>query len=206
MIHNALSNGNDDTACNILAECIAVPNESGEDGDPFIWGIMFNLLRDMLILLKTENHAVLSNEEIPPYVRGEEKNLFKKQFPECFRRIGELIRKNKEESAFQFGKQIMDFINQNLYKPELYSTMVLEHFNISQPTLQKFIKQVSGHTYLSYVETRRLTKARELLAEGGYTIREVAVKCGFSNTNSFYKAFKKFYGFPPGDIKNNQLR
>jgi AraC-like DNA-binding protein len=200
MIHNALSNGNDTTACNILAECIA---DMPEDGDQFISGVVFNLLRDMLILLKTENQAVLVNEEIPRYVRGEDKNLFEKQFPECFRRIGGLIRKNKEESAFQFGKQIMDFINQNLYKPELYSTMVLEHFNISQPTLQKFIKQVSGRTYLSYVETRRLSKARELLAEGGHTIQEVSVKCGFSNANSFYKAFRKFYGFPPSDIKKN---
>jgi AraC-like DNA-binding protein len=202
MIYNALSNGNDNTACNILAECIADLSEDNE----FISGVIFNLLRDMLILLKTENQAILINEEIPLYVRGEKKNLFKKQFPGCFRRIGELIRKSKEESTFQFGKQITDFIDQNLYKPELYSTMVLEHFNISQPTLQKFIKQVSGHTYLSYVETRRLAKARELLAEGESTVQEVSVKCGFSNTNSFYKAFKRFYGFPPSDIKNKPGR
>jgi AraC-like DNA-binding protein len=114
-----------------------------------------------------------------------------------------LALENKEEKAIQFGRQILDYIGQNLYNPELYSTMVLDHFNISQPTLQKLVKQVSGHTYLSYVETRRLTKARELLAEGGYTIQEVSVQCGFSNTNSFYKAFKRFYGFPPRDIKNN---
>ena len=202
MIYNALGNGSDDTACSILSECIA---EFAGEKDMFILGLISNLLQDMLILLKTVNTSVLIHEEIPQYVRGREEELLKKEYPECFRRIGKLIRQNKEESISQFGTQILDYINENLYNPDLYSAMIQDHFNISQPTLQKLIKQVSGHTYLSYVETHRMAKAKELLSEGVYTIQEVSVKCGFSNTNSFYKAFKRMYGFPPSDI-NNRIR
>jgi AraC-like DNA-binding protein len=42
-----------------------------------------------------------------------------------------------------------------------------------------------------------LIKARQLLAAGTYTIKEIATQCGFAKTDAFYKAFKRTYGFPP---------
>ena len=203
MIYNALGNGNDHTACNILTECT---NDLVRERDVFIPAIISNLLHNMLLLLKMENPAILANVEIPQHIPGREDELLRKQFPECFRQIGKLVRQNKDENISQFGGKILDFINQNLYNPNLYSTMVQDHFNISQPTLQKIMKEVTGYSYLVYVETSRMNKARELLAEGACTIQEIAGKCGFSNTNSFYKAFRRIFGFPPSDIKFNQNR
>ena len=203
MIYNALGNGNDSTACKILSECTV---DLERENDKFIWGVISNILHYMLILLKKENSDILIDEEIPHYIHGREKDLFNRQFPECFHRMGKLIRQNKEESISQFGNKIQDFILENLYNPGLYSTMVQDHFNISQPTLQKLIKQLTGHTFLSYVETHRLARAKELLSEGSHTIKEISAQCGFSNTNSFFKAFKRYYGFPPSDVKNNQKK
>jgi AraC-like DNA-binding protein len=201
MIYNALGSGNDEAACSIFSEC-AVELLRGRD--MYMLGLVSNLLHDMLILLKKENPAILSNDEIPQRIRGREEELFNKQFPECFRRIGQQIRQSREESISLFGNQILEFINLNLYNPNLYTKMVQDHFNISQPTLQKLIKEITGHTFLSYVETSRFTRAKELLSEGVFTVREVSEKCGFSSRNSFYKAFKRFYGFPPSDINNRQ--
>ena len=199
MIYNALSNGSDETACNILLECTA---EITSEKDMFVMSLFINLLYNMLLLLRSENTVI--DCEIPRYISGREDDLLNRQFPECFRRIGILIRQNKEEDINRFSSKILEYINQNMFNPALYSAMVQAHFNISQPTLQKLIKLATGHTFLSYVETCRLTKARELLLEGTYTVQAVSVKCGFSNTNSFYKAFKRVYGFPPGDIRANQ--
>ncbi len=160
----------------------------------------------MLVILKIENPSILINEEIPQHIRGREDDLFTNQLPECFHRIGKLVRQRREESISRFGEKILDFINRNLFNPGLYSVMVQDHFNISQPTLQKLIKQVTGHTFLSYVENNRLARAKELLSEGIFTNQDITEKCGFSNTNSFYKAFKRVYGFPPSDIKNMQRK
>ena len=199
MIYNALNNGNDDTACNILSGCYVDLNN---EKDIFTINSIFILLREMLVLLKRKNPTALIGIKIPQYIHGMENEFLGKQIPECFHCIGKLIRHKNEENLSQFGNKILEYINQNLYNPGLYSTMVQDHFNISQPTLQKLTKQVTGQTFLVYVETCRLTKARELLSKGKITIREISEECGFSNTNSFYKAFKKFYGFPPSDIKN----
>ena len=200
MIYNALNNGNDDTACTILAECTA---DIFREKDMFVMGLLSNLLHDLLVLLKSENPGIPIDEEIPQYIRGREDTLLNTQFPECFSRFGKFIRHYKEELIIQFSNKLLEYINLNLYNPALYSTMVQDEFNISQPTLQKLIKEMTGHTFLSYVESCRLAKARELLLEGACTIQEVSMQCGFSNMNSFYKAFRRVYGFPPSDIRNN---
>jgi hypothetical protein len=82
--------------------------------------------------------------------------------------------------------------------------MVQDYFNISQPTLQKIIKQVTGHTFQSYVETSRLNKARELLQESNYSIREIYEKCGFSNKTAFVVAVELERGKIIAIDKNNK--
>ena len=198
MIYNALNNGNDEMACSILAEHTA---DIAYEKDIFSLNLVIDLLHNILNLLKSENPAILINEGIPHYIRGREEDLLKNQFPECFRRIGRLIKQNREKNVSQFGERILDYINKNISNPNLFSGMVQDHFNISMPTLQKLVKQLTGHTYQSYVETLRLTKAKELLTDGGFTIKEVSTLCGFSNRNSFFKAFKRVFGFPPSSIK-----
>jgi AraC-like DNA-binding protein len=201
MIYLALCNGNDAAACAILEECTSLLSETG---DRLVSSLVFNMLHDIIMLLKLENPSILLNINVPRYEGSRQEDLFKKEFPGCFRQIAERIRSNKEDSITAFGRKILEYINEYLYDPELYSAMVLDHFDISQPTLQKLMKIVTGQTFLVYVETRRLTRAYEMLQAGNCTIQEVAAQCGFSKADSFYKAFKRSYGFPPSDILNRR--
>jgi AraC-like DNA-binding protein len=202
MIYIALCNGNDAAACAILEECVPLVLEIE---DRLVSGLVFNMLHDVIMLLKLENPSILLNINAPRYEGNRQEDLFKKDFPGCFRQIAERIRGSREDSITAFGRKILDYINEYLYDPELYSTMVLDHFDISQPTLQKLMKIVTGQTFLVYVETQRLTKAYEMLQAGKGTIQEVAAQCGFSKADSFYKAFKRTYGFPPSDILNRRV-
>jgi AraC-like DNA-binding protein len=204
MIYNSLNNANDATACSILRDCVALLPESPEPEDELISNIIHSRLSNMIMQLKLENPAVLFDINIPAYVQGSRQDLFGRQFPECFRQICERIRNQSQNSITKFGQEIIDYINKHLYDPELYITMISGHFNISPPTLQKLVKKISGQTFLVYVETQRLTKAYEMLQAGNRTIQEVAAQCGFSKADSFYKAFKRSYGFPPSDILNRR--
>jgi AraC-like DNA-binding protein len=205
MIYNSLINANDATACSILRDCVAPLLESPEPEDGLISNIIHNRLSNMVMQLKLENPAALFDINIPAYVQGNRRDLFDRQFPECFRQICERIRSQSQNSITQFGQEIIDYINEHLYDPELYITLISDHFNISPPTLQKLVKKISGQTFLVYVETQRLTKAYEMLQAGKGTIQDVAAQCGFSKADSFYKAFKRTYGFPPSDILNRRM-
>jgi AraC-like DNA-binding protein len=200
MLYNSLCNANDGTACSILRDC-----QLPESDDELITSIIHNRLSNMIMQMKLENPAVLFEITVPEYVRGKQKELFEEEFPECFRQICEKLRATNQNSVTKFGQEIIGYINEHIYNPDLYITLVSDHFDISPPTLQKLVKKISGLTFLAYVEKQRLTKAHEMLSGGKHTVQEVAVDCGFSNTNSFYKAFKRTFGFPPSDMLNNKV-
>jgi AraC-like DNA-binding protein len=202
-VYDALCGANDTAACKILLECTAsLPNPE----DPLIAGLVANMVSAMIARLKEENPLILSAVAAPEYIPGKQEILFGKQYPECFRQICECIKTDKEKGLTQFGRRILEYINGHLYDPELYIPMVSDHFNISPPTIRKLVRNMTGQTFRMYVETCRLSKAWEMLKSGGHSVQETAKACGFSNTNSFYRAFKRIYGFSPSEIQNNNHR
>jgi len=203
MIYNALSNGNEVTACAILKERW---DASALTDEKSFTELFYQLLKITLMLLKMRYPSLLYDVEIPVYGGENRSELFNKQFPECFKQTAFKIKNARQNSINEFGEKIMDFINEHLFDPALYIKMVSDQFNISAPTLQKIIRPFTGKTFLAYVEDKRLEKARDMIASGKFTVTESARASGFSNKNSFYIAFKKAYGFPPGEIlgkKNN---
>jgi AraC family L-rhamnose operon transcriptional activator RhaR/AraC family L-rhamnose operon regulatory protein RhaS len=59
-------------------------------------------------------------------------------------------------------------------------------------------KQATGRTLVEYVQSVRVERARELLAGGGLSILDVAMRCGFGNLSHFYHVFKAHTGQTPG--------
>ena len=202
LIYNNLNDANDEIACSILLECSALLPNSEDDLIP---AIIHSRLSNMLMQMKLENHTVLFDIDIPVYIRENRREIFEKQFPECFRLICERIRNRRQNSITTFGQEIVDFINDHLYDPNLYITMIADHFNISPPTLQKLMKKISDQTFMVYIENQRLLRAHEMLMTGSYSIQEVAAQCGFAKADSFYKAFKRTYGFAPSKTINKSV-
>jgi AraC-like DNA-binding protein len=165
--------------------------------------LIVGMLSNMVIQLKLENPSLLLSVDVPAYIPGKQDDLFQRQFPECFKQIARNMGRNKTKAISQFGRQIFAYLEEHIYDPALYIAMVADYFDISPPTIQKLIKNISGQTFFGFVEKKRLEKAHEMLLAGGYTIQEVASGCGFSNYNSFLKAFKRYYGYPPSNIQSH---
>jgi AraC-like DNA-binding protein len=115
--------------------------------------------------------------------------------------ICENVQAHKENTMPALGREILAYINENFCDPGLYITMAATHFNISPSTLQKLVKQCTGQTFLSYVEKLRIDKACGLLSSSFDSITMIARACGFSNTTTFYRSFRRLYGFPPSRLQ-----
>ena len=90
------------------------------------------------------------------------------------------------------------FIDVIIKKSYDFSLTTLEaHFKCSSSTINKIFKQTKNMTMSKYVEQKRMNLANELLAQRQNTVVEIAGKCGFTNPNSFYKAYRRFYGHAP---------
>jgi AraC-like DNA-binding protein/ABC-type sugar transport system permease subunit len=203
MIYNALCNANDTTACAILKECTStLPRPE----DPLVSGHVSDFIKTMINQVKLENPSTLFHIEPPVYIEGNQDELFNELYPECFLRICQGLRSYREKSLTKFGGEILNYIDEHLYDPNLYISMVSDHFRISPPVIQRLVKNTSGQTFQVYVENNRLSRAHKMLLEGVHTVQKVTASCGFANTNSFYKSFKRRYGFPPSEILNRNSK
>jgi len=52
-----------------------------------------------------------------------------------------------------------------------------------------------------FLATLRLDEAKRLLSHGGFTVKEVAIQCGYSDANYFGKVFRKNLGISPGALR-----
>ena len=56
-----------------------------------------------------------------------------------------------------------------------------------------------------YLLSLRMREARRLLVDNTYRVAEVALRTGFSNSNYFIRAFKKYHGVSPSAYRRDPL-
>ena len=71
---------------------------------------------------------------------------------------------------------------------------------MSRTTLHRQLKKHTDTPVSIFIREIRLKKAYVLLENKNDRVAEVAYKVGFGSTTYFIKCFKKFYGFPPGNV------
>lgn len=74
---------------------------------------------------------------------------------------------------------------------------------INQYKLKHLFKQVYSRPIFSYVTDLRMEKAKELIADQGYTVTEAAYEIGYKNSQHFTAAFKRKYNYLPSSLKTH---
>lgn len=107
--------------------------------------------------------------------------------------------KNKKLDHIQ---QIMNHIQKH-FSENLSVEDFAKQYGLDRRYLSRQFKKRTGYTIRSYITEVRMDSARHFLRQG-YSGKEVAVLCGFSDTSNFYKLFKERQGMNPSDWKKDQ--
>ena len=70
--------------------------------------------------------------------------------------------------------------------------------------LSRFINEVFGCNFPTFLNNYRVTKAVELLSDPAnsiYTVEAIGESCGFNNRQAFHSSFKKRIGMPPSKFR-----
>lgn len=94
---------------------------------------------------------------------------------------------------------IINYINAHLTET-LSLDKLCATFFISKAQLNRNFKRMTGTTVWSYIQTKRLLLAREMLGQGQNPTK-VAASCGFNDYCSFFRAYKQRFSVSP---KNNR--
>ena len=82
-------------------------------------------------------------------------------------------------------------------KMHLSVDTLCEWGNCSRATVFRLFREYYDTTPNSYIKTIQIKKAEDLLSTSTLTIKEIAVKCGFSDQQYFSKCFKAGTGLSP---------
>ena len=86
-------------------------------------------------------------------------------------------------------RQIKDFI-QGHYMEPLTVAGIADQYGLNRSYLTRKFKEATGFSLQSYIHNVRHTKSMRYL-ELGYSVKETAALCGYSNASAFCKTFKK---------------
>lgn len=98
-------------------------------------------------------------------------------------------------------KEVEAFIFERLESPDLSIRLLSQAFSMSESTLLRQIKRLTGLTPNKYLQELRLSQAREFILSNEYrSISEVAYQVGFKDPAAFSRSFRKRFGKAPTEI------
>lgn len=89
------------------------------------------------------------------------------------------------------------------FMEDLSLEAVAAHVNISPTYFSKKFKFSTGFGYKEYLTNVRIREASNMLLETNESINEIALRCGFNDSDYFGNAFKKTKGISPLKYRKN---
>ncbi|HHV12745.1 MAG TPA: AraC family transcriptional regulator [Clostridiales bacterium] len=80
-----------------------------------------------------------------------------------------------------------------------------EKFNYSERHITRLLKEYTGTTFLEILQSTRIQKAANLLANPDLTIQDIIELTGYTDTSHFYRVFRKYYHMTPSQYRESHL-
>jgi len=97
-------------------------------------------------------------------------------------------------------KSVLDFISQNCH--EQYGLADAARLGkVSQRQFTNLCRELTGESFIKFLNTVRCRKAAELLRQTEMQIAAIAFEAGYEDLSTFYRAFKKNYKASPKQFK-----
>jgi AraC-like DNA-binding protein len=113
------------------------------------------------------------------------------------------------ESDFKDFENLKQHIlkNKSFLDPYLSLTSLANKYNTNTSYLSKIINNYSAYNFTDYINSYRVTYAKELLTNKkykSYTIIAIGLESGFNSKSTFYTAFKKLTQQTPSEFRQTQ--
>jgi len=102
--------------------------------------------------------------------------------------------KHKSSASNSMTSPVLDYLDKNFTTANLDT--LAEHFNLSKSYLCTMFKKNTLMTINSYITSKKIIYAKNLLAEGK-NVTETTELCGFSDSTDFSRVFKKYTNTSP---------
>ena len=112
----------------------------------------------------------------------------------------------QKENPKTLVDQIMEYINANFQRIDLSIKVLSTQFNVNAPYLGQLLKKETGVLFSDYLNGIRINKAKVLLAGTCFKANEISERMGYTDSNYFYRIFKKYTGLYPTEYRENNSK
>lgn len=109
-------------------------------------------------------------------------------------------KKNDKGDSNQMG-EVIAYIEENKTSPDLTVSALADNFGMSISNLSHRFRAYTGEKISDYITEKRFEYAVELLLTTDYKIMDVAEMLGYTQTGSFIRKFKQYYGVTPAEYR-----
>ena len=125
------------------------------------------------------------------------KNIMSELFIKLLRISKETINiKNKTGKYESKIKNTLELLKKDI-SANITVDYAAEVSGLSKSHFEKLFKELTGFTFIDYLNMQRLLKSQKLLAKTSKSITDIAFECGFNSSNYFTTVFKKYSGLTP---------
>ena len=100
--------------------------------------------------------------------------------------------------------EVIEFIESNL-KADLELSDIALFVGLSPSRVRHIFTAAIGMSPMRYVRLRRMQKAKALLEETVFSVKEVMVKVGLNDASHFVRDFRNYYGLTPKRYRSRHL-
>ena len=115
---------------------------------------------------------------------------------------GEIISDNIQKNL----NKIINYIDSHYTDNDLSLELLAEKVDISVSYVSAILKKEKNTTFVKYLTTLRMEKAKELLKNPNMKIVDIAESIGFSEPYYFSHSFKKYQGVSPKEYRTNETK
>lgn len=119
------------------------------------------------------------------------------------RRIGEAAKRISRKSTDRAGSLCSvawEYIDTH-YQNDISLDDVSRELDISPYYFSKLFKEETGVTFIEYLTSLRMEKAKELLADRSKSIKDICAAVGYQDPNYFSRIFKRSVGCTPTEYR-----
>lgn len=102
-------------------------------------------------------------------------------------------------------EKIHAFITANLSE-EFSLASLARQAAMNEKKLNEGFTYLFGEKLKPFILQQRMAQAHGLLLSTDDLIKSIASSCGYKDLSSFYRAFKKFYGYAPARLRNMEVQ
>lgn len=101
-------------------------------------------------------------------------------------------------------EQIFEHINQN-YGSKISVNELALSIGLTPNSFCRFFRKHTKNTFVDFLNSFRVSKATELMAQPNLTIAEIMYLTGFSDPSYFSRQFKRYVGKTPSEFKKKAI-